>query len=1024
MLRALEWDHRAISCVAFDPEVRLLAGGRLDGTVKLWDTADGRLLRTFEWRRGTFEWQRSGVAGVALDPAGRTLASGSANGTVNLWDTASGELLHSFSGQGGSVDGVAFHPTGHMLASAADDGTVNLWNKTDGKLLRAFRGPRGEVVGVVFDPTGHILARGSADGTVILWDILNGTLPRLFERHRSPVSSVGFEPTGRMLAIGSLDNTVSLWDVPNGKLRRILEGHRGSVVALSFHQRRPLLATMSWDDTIRIWNSETWDVVAVIQRHARYRFRGLCFHPSLPRLATAGARIQLYEFDPNRLLGAVRLSSTRRSVHYVNAKVVLMGDTGVGKTGLSLVLNGLPFAATDSTAGRHVRTLGTAEDELPGGLRRTREALLWDLAGQPGYRIIHQLHLGEVAVALCVFDARSETDPLAGVIHWDRALRVARQRQGDEAVPLTKILVSARADRGGAPISKERLEALIREFDFDGYYATSAKEGWQIDNLRAAIQQAIPWDELPTVTSSELFAAIKGFLLEIKQTGRLLVPAGQLFDELIRQNPNLAAEDDDLGLDFDVCVGRLENRDLIRRLSFGDYVLLQPELLDAYASALVIAAKDEPDGLGSIAEETALIGHFHVPEDQRLADRKQEQLLLHATVEELVRHDLALRETAADGRYLVFPSQFNRDYEDAPEPPGKAVAVAFEGPTQSIYATLAVRLGHSQLFETARIEMWRNAVIFTARAGGKCGIYLQEYGEARGRLLLFFDGATEETRFHFEEYVLAHLRRRALEGTVQVTRLFVCGNCAHPVPDSYVEILRQQGKSTFSCPCGGIVTIADPKEALTQRYPSQVESMDLAADRQRDFDAFVLSANAETHSARFAEWAGDQRVTLAIVFTDVVGSTALGERIRDERMNEVRQAHFAQSRKLIAQHKGHEIRTIGDSFMAAFRSAAAALDYACALYSDPGRPELRLRAGIHIGPLQIEEGDVFGRTVNFAARVVGAIKEAEIWLSEQAKSDIDVLGARRHEDLQWHRHDHVELKGFTGAFTLWSVAHA
>jgi len=40
---------------------------------------------------------------------------------------------------------------------------------------------------------------------------------------------------------------------------------------------------------------------------------------------------------------------------------------------------------------------------------------------------------------------------------------------------------------------------------------------------------------------------------------------------------------------FNGC-GRLENSDLIRRLSFGDYVLLQPELLDAYASALVIAA--------------------------------------------------------------------------------------------------------------------------------------------------------------------------------------------------------------------------------------------------------------------------------------------------------------------------------------------------------------------------------------------------------------------------------------------------
>ena len=52
--------------------------------------------------------------------------------------------------------------------------------------------------------------------------------------------------------------------------------------------------------------------------------------------------------------------------------------------------------------------------------------------------------------------------------------------------------------------------------------------------------------------------------------------------------------------------------------------------------------------------------------------------------------------------------------------------------------------------------------------------------------------------------------------------------------------------------------------------------MDLAADRQRDFEAFVLSANAETHSSRFVEWAGDERVTLAIVFTDVVDFDSIG----------------------------------------------------------------------------------------------------------------------------------------------------
>ena len=104
----------------------------------------------------------------------------------------------------------------------------------------------------------------------------------------------------------------------------------------------------------------------------------------------------------------------------------------------------------------------------------------------------------------------------------------------------------------------------------------------------------------------------------------------------------------------------------------------------------------------------ALSGQFYVPDEQKIKDRGQEQLLLHATVEELVRHDLALRESAEDGRYLVFPSEFIRDYEAAPEPKGKAVAVTFDGPVQSLYSTLAVRLGHSGLFTTGRAEMWRN----------------------------------------------------------------------------------------------------------------------------------------------------------------------------------------------------------------------------------------------------------------------------------------------------------------------------
>ncbi len=193
---------------------------------------------------------------------------------------------------------------------------------------------------------------------------------------------------------------------------------------------------------------------------------------------------------------------------------------------------------------------------------------------------------------------------------------------------------------------------------------------------------------------------------------------------------------------------------------------------------------------------------------------------------------------------------------------------------------------------------------------------------------------------------------------------------------------------------------------------------------------------------RVQDWAGGERVTLAIVFTDVVGSTAQvgnplirpsatfspgGGEGPDAAMNEVRRAHFAQSRRLIGQFQGWEIKTIGDSFMAAFKCVDAALDNARALQVNTGDPQVQIRAGIHIGPLRVEEDDVFGGTVNFAARVVGAIQDVEIWLSERAKLDmskldIDSLGAKQHGGLSWKWHPDTEMKGSPGKCTLWSLA--
>lgn len=59
--------------------------------------------------------------------------------------------------------------------------------------------------------------------------------------------------------------------------------------------------------------------------------------------------------------------------------------------------------------------------------------------------------------------------------------------------------------------------------------------------------------------------------------------------------------------------------------------------------------------------------------------------------------------------------------------------------------------------------------------------------------------------------------------------------------------------------------------------------------------------------------------------------------------------------------------------------------------------------------------------MNFAARGVDSIRDAEIWLSCRAKEDVENVGAAKHKDPVWVKHEDVAMKGFPGWFSLWGV---
>ncbi len=241
-----------VNALDFSPDDSLIAAAMTDGTVGLWQVADGQAASRLSGHERV-------VTDVEFSPDGQLLASSSGDTTLRLWDVASGQTLHVLQGHADYVMELSFSPDGARLASSsaaiapqAEGGvavipaaerteihnTVRVWDVASGESLLTIQPGSQFVRAIKFSPTGTTVAAatwdGASGGTVRIYDAETGAELRRIYAHREVISSLEFSADGQTLVTASNDGSIKLWDVDRGVLETSFADFMDNVLDIDF----------------------------------------------------------------------------------------------------------------------------------------------------------------------------------------------------------------------------------------------------------------------------------------------------------------------------------------------------------------------------------------------------------------------------------------------------------------------------------------------------------------------------------------------------------------------------------------------------------------------------------------------------------------------------------------------------------------------------------------------------------------------------------------------------------------------
>jgi class 3 adenylate cyclase len=193
-----------------------------------------------------------------------------------------------------------------------------------------------------------------------------------------------------------------------------------------------------------------------------------------------------------------------------------------------------------------------------------------------------------------------------------------------------------------------------------------------------------------------------------------------------------------------------------------------------------------------------------------------------------------------------------------------------------------------------------------------------------------------------------------------------------------------------------------------------IEVPDPVAPYFGDHERYVAALERFVKSA-LSEEAALERTLATVLFTDIVGSTDKACEMGDACWMSLLEMHHATVRAHLTRYRGTEVKVTGDGFLATFDGPARAVKCAQGICEAVKPLGLEVRAGCHIGEIELLGLDVGGIAVHIAARVAALAGPSEVLVSSTVKDLVAGSG------LVFADRGEHELKGVPGSWRLYAA---